>query len=244
MCVCPKRIAQGRSTAKPEASWQRGGRLVHRRGAHRDRREPPAEARHQAEEVAEQPHLALGHRTPRKKYGQQERGRNAREGRHEARPLNGRETLLGELDREPDRRKEGGRVEQHRNVRGVRVLEAERHEEEFARKAQAHLEGVRELHVHVPLLPEPEAVGTPEQEGRAARAQGHLHQGADVGRARLDGGLLKAPDHAENHADEEGPEVYGTMDVALHFVFFWLAVGWMTQNLRAHASRRRRLTLV
>ena len=170
----------------------RGGRLVHRRGAHRDRREPPAEARHQAEEVAEQPHLALGHRTPRKKHGQQERGRNAREGRHEARPLNGRETLLGELDREPDRRKEGGRVEQHRNVRGVRVLEAERHEEEFARKAQAHLEGVRELHVHVPLLPEPEAVGTPEQEGRAARAQGHLHQGADVGRARLDGGVMGA----------------------------------------------------
>lgn len=83
-----------------------------------------------------------------------------------------------------------------------------------------------------------------ERFGRAARAQGHLHQGADVGRARLDGGLLKAPDHAENHADEEGPEVYGTMDVALHFVFFWLAVGWMTQNLRAHASRRRRLTLV
>ena len=23
MCVCPKRIAQGRSTAKPEASWQK-----------------------------------------------------------------------------------------------------------------------------------------------------------------------------------------------------------------------------
>ena len=56
--------------------------------------------------------------------GQQERGRNAREGRHEARPLDGREPLLGELDREPDRRKEGRRVEQHRNVRGVRVLEA------------------------------------------------------------------------------------------------------------------------
>ena len=45
-------------------------------------------------------------------------------------------------------------------------------------------------------------------------------------------------------AIKEGPEVYGTMDVALHFVFFGLAVGWMPQNLRAHASRRRRLTLV
>ena len=175
---------------------------------HDDGCRAPQRACHHAQRVAQR-----GRRPGRRvQDAVGERQHDPRKCNADARPLARAQMFARHEKVQAERREDRRGVEEHRHARGSRVAQADEDAQELDTEQHAGHEATSQR-----AVAQRQARAAPErkrehQDRRDGRAHTGLHDGAHVVRGHLDGDLLKAPAHAQDHHQPDGGAVQRPAD--------------------------------